>query len=139
MRDNVVVITGGGSGIGRCVALQLANLACKIAILDINESNAKLVAKESLEHGADYAQYGIRVNAILPGATETPLMWDNVPLNEIEEMRNTVNSEIPLGRLGLPEEPARAVVWLLSDNASYCTGSHLVCDGGILAKSSISV
>jgi len=44
-----------------------------------------------------------------------------------------------LGRLGQPEDPARAVLWLLSDQSDYVTGSHLVCDGGILAKSSISV
>lgn len=87
----------------------------------------------------DYAQYGIRVNAIVPGATETKLMWDNVPAEDIPRMRATVNMEVPLGRLAEPEEPARAAVWLLSDQASYVTGSHLVCDGGILAKSSISV
>lgn len=87
----------------------------------------------------DYARYGIRVNAIVPGATETPLMWANVPPEEIPSMRTQVSSEIPLGRLAQPEDPARAVAWLLSDEASYVTGSHLVCDGGILAKGSISV
>lgn len=87
----------------------------------------------------DYARYGIRVNAIVPGATETPLMWNNVPPEDIARMRVQVSSEIPLGRLAEPEDPARAVAWLLSDEASYVTGSHLVCDGGILAKASISV
>jgi NAD(P)-dependent dehydrogenase (short-subunit alcohol dehydrogenase family) len=87
----------------------------------------------------DYAQYGIRVNAVVPGATETSLMWNNVPLEEIPRMRGQVSKEIPLGRLAQPEDPARAVVWLLSEEASYVTGSHLVCDGGILAKASISV
>lgn len=87
----------------------------------------------------DYARYGIRVNAIVPGATETALMWDNVPPEDIAGMRQTIHGEVPLGRLGDPDEPARAAVWLLSDEASYVTGSHLVCDGGILAKLSISV
>jgi NAD(P)-dependent dehydrogenase (short-subunit alcohol dehydrogenase family) len=87
----------------------------------------------------DYAQYGIRVNAVVPGATETRLMWNNVPAEEIPRMREQVSKEIPLGRLAQPEDPARAVLWLLSEDSSYVTGSHLVCDGGILAKASISV
>lgn len=87
----------------------------------------------------DYARYGIRVNAIVPGATETGMMWNNVPHEEIPRMRHEVSREIPLGRLGQPEDPGRAVIWLLSEESSYVTGSHLVCDGGILAKSSISI
>jgi len=87
----------------------------------------------------DYARYGIRVNAVVPGATETRLMWSNVPAEDIPRMRQVLSKEIPLGRLAQPEEPARAVAWLLSEESSYVTGSHLVCDGGILAKASISV
>lgn len=87
----------------------------------------------------DYARHGVRVNAIVPGATETPLMWAAVPDAERERMRGVVEQEVPLGRLADPDEPARAAVWLLSDAASYCTGTELVCDGGVLAKASISV
>ena len=87
----------------------------------------------------DYARYGIRVNAVVPGATETRLMWANVDPSAMPEMRRRICEEVPLGRLASPDEPARAVVWLLSDESSYVTGSHLVCDGGILAKASISV
>ncbi|HZU14297.1 MAG TPA: SDR family NAD(P)-dependent oxidoreductase [Chloroflexota bacterium] len=87
----------------------------------------------------DYARYGIRVNALVPGATETAMMWANVPEEDRARMREVVDAEIPLGRLADPTEPARAAVWLLSDDASYVTGSHLICDGGILAKASISV
>jgi len=87
----------------------------------------------------DYARFGIRVNAVVPGATETRLMWANVSPQQMPEMRRRVCAEVPLGRLATPDEPARAVVWLLSDESSYVTGSHLVCDGGILAKACISV
>jgi len=87
----------------------------------------------------DYARYGIRVNAVVPGATETQTMWQNVAPGEIARMREQLNQEIPLGRLAQPEDAARAVVWLLSEESAYVTGSHLVCDGGILAKASISV
>jgi NAD(P)-dependent dehydrogenase (short-subunit alcohol dehydrogenase family) len=87
----------------------------------------------------DYARYGIRVNALVPGPTESTLMWANVPDADVAHMREVINSEIPLGRLAQPEEPARAAFWLLSDESSFVTGSHLVCDGGVLAKASISV
>lgn len=87
----------------------------------------------------DYAHHGIRVNAVVPGATETRLMWANTAPDTIPEMRRRICEEVPLGRMAPPEEPARAVLWLLSDESSYVTGSHLVCDGGILAKASISV
>jgi NAD(P)-dependent dehydrogenase (short-subunit alcohol dehydrogenase family) len=87
----------------------------------------------------DYAKFGIRVNAIVPGATETRLMWQNVADEQIPRMRDQLNREIPLGRLGQPEDIARAIVWLFSDDSRYVTGSQMVCDGGILAKSCISV
>jgi NAD(P)-dependent dehydrogenase (short-subunit alcohol dehydrogenase family) len=87
----------------------------------------------------DYAPYGIRVNAILPGATDTGMMWANVRPENIESMRRTVESEIPLGRIARADEPAQAAVWLLSDQASYITGSELVCDGGVMAKAPLSV
>jgi NAD(P)-dependent dehydrogenase (short-subunit alcohol dehydrogenase family) len=87
----------------------------------------------------DYAPHGVRVNAIVPGPTETPLMWAAVPEGERGAMRTVVEKEVPIGRMAQPAEPARAAVWLLSDEASYVIGSHLVCDGGVLAKASISV
>ena len=87
----------------------------------------------------DYARYGIRVNAVVPGSTETVLMWGNTPQDRIPGIREQICCEVPLGRLGQPEDPARAAVWLMSDDSSYVTGSHLVCDGGILAKASVSV
>jgi NAD(P)-dependent dehydrogenase (short-subunit alcohol dehydrogenase family) len=87
----------------------------------------------------DYARLGIRVNAVAPGATETGLMWNNVAADQVEAMRAQLRREIPLGRLAEAEDPARVVAWLLSDESAYMTGSHVVCDGGILAKASISV
>lgn len=87
----------------------------------------------------DYARFGVRVNAIVPGPTETPLMWANVPSADVERMRDQVAREVPLGRMAQPEEIAESVLWLLSDRASYTTGSLICCDGGVLAKSSISV
>ena len=86
----------------------------------------------------DYARYGVRVNAVVPGATETPLMWANTDPKDRERMHEVIKTEVPLGRLADPEEPAEAVLWLLSNQSRYVTGSHLVVDGCILAKASIS-
>jgi NAD(P)-dependent dehydrogenase (short-subunit alcohol dehydrogenase family) len=87
----------------------------------------------------DYARFGIRVNAVAPGATETGMMWNNVALEEREAMRDQLCREIPLGRLAKAEDPARIVAWMLSEETAYMTGSHVICDGGILAKGSSSV
>lgn len=87
----------------------------------------------------DYADRGIRANSLLPGPTETKLMWANVPEAEVAGMRATINREVPLGRLAAPAEIAHPALWLLSDQASYVTGAALPCDGGVLAKASVSV
>lgn len=87
----------------------------------------------------DYAADGIRVNALLPGPTDTELMWANVPADAIGVTRAQVCDEVPLARLADPAEIARAALWLLSDDASYVTGAQLACDGGVLARAPVSV
>ncbi len=86
----------------------------------------------------DYAPRGIRVNAVVPGATETAMIVSGVPAGStratMERIRASASEQVPLGRLGRPDEIAAAVVWLLSDDSSYVTGTNLVCDGGLLAK-----
>ncbi|WP_204139240.1 glucose 1-dehydrogenase [Halomicronema sp. CCY15110] len=76
----------------------------------------------------EYARSGIRVNAIAPGATETPINddWVDDPQEEA-----AVNGHIPLGRPGTPEEMAAAAAFLLSDEATYITGQTLYIDGGL--------
>jgi NAD(P)-dependent dehydrogenase (short-subunit alcohol dehydrogenase family) len=87
----------------------------------------------------DYAPHGIRVNAVVPGATETPILHIGVPEEERERHHATLlaqaREQVPLGRMARPDEIARAVLWLWSTESSYVTGSQLVCDGGLLAKS----
>jgi NAD(P)-dependent dehydrogenase (short-subunit alcohol dehydrogenase family) len=85
----------------------------------------------------DYAPHSVRVNAIVPGATETALMWAGMPSDEIPAARERTSGQLALGRLAEPGEIAEGIVWLLSDQASYVTGSDLVVDGGLTARSSI--
>src|SRR6201993_4302202 len=73
----------------------------------------------------------IRVNAISPGTIDTPGLKDLLASGEAgEQRRKMVASAIPLGRFGRPDEVARAVVFLASDESSYITGAEIFVDGG---------
>jgi NAD(P)-dependent dehydrogenase (short-subunit alcohol dehydrogenase family) len=85
----------------------------------------------------DYAPHAVRVNAIVPGATETDLMWASFTPEEIPAARERINGQLPLGRLAQPAEIAAGIVWLLSDAAGYVTGSHLTVDGGLMARAAV--
>jgi NAD(P)-dependent dehydrogenase (short-subunit alcohol dehydrogenase family) len=79
------------------------------------------------ECAREFAQYGIRVNTVVPGVFETP-MTESARKNP--EMMAKWRREIPMERLGLPDEVAQAVLFLCSDAASYMTGSTVTVDGG---------
>ena len=74
----------------------------------------------------------IRVNAVSPGATDTPGLSDLMASAEVgEERMKMIFNTVPLGRLGTPDEIAKAVVFLASDDSSYVTGTELFVDGGV--------
>jgi NAD(P)-dependent dehydrogenase (short-subunit alcohol dehydrogenase family) len=73
-----------------------------------------------------------RVNAVSPGVIDTPGLSDLLASSETgEQRRQTISSSVPLGRFGTPEEIAKAVVFLASDDSSYVTGAELFVDGGM--------
>jgi len=73
----------------------------------------------------------IRVNAVSPGSIDTPGLNDLLASSEVgEQRRKAITSAVPLGRFGTPDEIAKAVVFLASDDASYVTGAELFVDGG---------
>jgi NAD(P)-dependent dehydrogenase (short-subunit alcohol dehydrogenase family) len=82
----------------------------------------------------DYAAEGIRVNAVLPGATDTPLMWATQQQDDLVRVRAEIAKSVPLGRLARPLEIAQAIAFLLSDDASFVTGTALVVDGGQVGR-----
>ena len=82
----------------------------------------------------DLAPYGIRVNVVRPGSIDTPLMWAGLKPDELAKVKRLAEEAEPIGRLGQPEEVARAVLFLVSDEASFITGAELVVDGGLGAR-----
>jgi NAD(P)-dependent dehydrogenase (short-subunit alcohol dehydrogenase family) len=73
----------------------------------------------------------IRVNAVSPGPIDTPGLSELLASSETGEQRKKmISTTVPLGRFGRPEEIAKAVVFLASDDASYITGVELFVDGG---------
>ena len=79
---------------------------------------------------ADYARDNIRVNAIVPGTTDTPMI---APLLEDEGVRARLMALSPMGRLGRPDDVAGLAVFLASDESAYCTGGIYMADGGLTA------
>src|SRR5215470_16404544 len=79
----------------------------------------------------DLRQRRIRVNAVSPGATDTPGLNDLLASSPVgDERRRMISSIVPLGRFGTPDEIAKAVVFLASEDSSYVTGTELFVDGG---------
>lgn len=82
----------------------------------------------------DYATQGIRINAVCPGPTTTP-MFDKIVEESGDRARTLlqeVESSVPMGRLGVADDIAAAVTWLCSDAASFVTGTAMPVDGGFV-------
>ncbi len=111
--SGVIVNTSSGAGV-RGVAGGASYAASKHAIIGLTKSAA-----------LDYAKQNIRVNAILPGNIETPMM-DRFTNGDIQK---AIDLE-PVGRLGKPEEIADAVLWMSADLGAFVTGAAISVDGG---------
>jgi NAD(P)-dependent dehydrogenase (short-subunit alcohol dehydrogenase family) len=80
----------------------------------------------------EYAAAGIRVNAVCPGAIDTPMMDET--FERFPGFRESLLGFVPMGRMGRPAEVAAAIAWLSSDAASFITGEALAVEGGLLAR-----
>ncbi len=114
---NIASIASGQVGVGFMGAAHYS--ASKGGIIGMTETMA-----------LEWGPLGITVNAIGPGAIDTPMVGD---IKKSPEALKAITSRVPLGRMGQPEEIAAAVVFLASDEASYVTGATLFVDGGYLA------
>jgi NAD(P)-dependent dehydrogenase (short-subunit alcohol dehydrogenase family) len=81
----------------------------------------------------ELADHQIRVNAVAPAVVKTPLYEGFIPKGEIDATLATFAPLHPLGRVGTPTDVANAVTFLLSEEASWITGTILNVDGGIMA------
>jgi NAD(P)-dependent dehydrogenase (short-subunit alcohol dehydrogenase family) len=108
-------LVGGRNAVSYC--------ASKGAVVNMTRAMA-------LDHGAQ----NIRVNCICPGDTDTPMLRNEArQLGESDEVFLAEAADRPLQRIGRPEDIAQAVLYLVSDDASFVTGTALVVDGGGLA------
>jgi 3alpha(or 20beta)-hydroxysteroid dehydrogenase len=104
---------------------------CSVAALSGHVAAAYTASKWALRGltrsaSLELGPRGIRVNAVMPGLIETPLMESASPA-----FRTAALAEIPLGRTGTVADIAPAIVYLVSDDSSYMTGAELVIDGGL--------
>lgn len=101
---------------------QPAYTASKHGVLGLTRSAAR-----------DYARHGIRVNAICPGAIDTPMLRGAIERREQDPGEVAARLSL-LGRFGEPSEIAQAALWLCSDASSFTTGHALSVDGGMLSR-----
>jgi NAD(P)-dependent dehydrogenase (short-subunit alcohol dehydrogenase family) len=91
----------------------------------------QLTRQIALDYGPE-----IRINLLSPGQVDTPLLWESTKAfpNPDTIIDKTIQN-IPLKRLGVPEDIAKAALFLASEDSTWITGSNLVVDGGILCNS----
>ena len=122
------MIEGGRGGV-------VVNVSSVAGLVGLQHMSAYCAAKGAIialtrSMAADFALHGIRVNCIAPGTTMTPLGQRLIENDTPEKLAQRL-SRYPLGRFAQPEEIARSLLFLASDDSSYATGMCLVMDGGL--------
>lgn len=130
LKHELVVMQEQGSG----AVVNMASGAGLIAVPGMSPYAASKHGVLGLTKTAavENAKTGVRINAICPGSTDTPML--RATMERDPRMEKLILASTPSGRLGLPEEIAEAAVWLCSDRASFVTGDSMVVDGGSVAR-----
>lgn len=117
---------------------KIVNTASSLGQVAISHASEYIAAKHGVmgltrAAAADYGAQGIRVNAILPGIIQTPVI-DSLSQNpDFKAFLGKLKDRHPIGRFGEPHEIGDAAVWLLSDQSSFVNGATVPVDGGYLA------
>jgi NAD(P)-dependent dehydrogenase (short-subunit alcohol dehydrogenase family) len=119
--------TGGGAIVNTASVGGLIGTAGVTAYCATKHGVVGLTKSAALDHIKD----GIRINAICPGGTQTAMLADWFKDPEVER---AALAQTPIGRMASPEEIARAVLFLTSEDASFMVGHALVADGGLTAQ-----
>jgi NAD(P)-dependent dehydrogenase (short-subunit alcohol dehydrogenase family) len=114
----------------------IINLASILGLVGIGGTDPYVAAKHGVvgltkNFAIAYARRGVRVNCINPGFIETPMTKNITEVPQIAEM---IATQTPMGRMGTPEEIAKAALFLASDDSSFMTGAPLIVDGGWTAR-----
>lgn len=127
----VMLPQGGGSIVNTCSIWGLTAGANFVAYTAAKHGVAGATKAAALE----VAEKGIRVNAIAPGFTETPMVTDQgLSIKRGTKEYADAAAAHPMNRWGQPEDMAEAIAWLLSDKSSFVTGTILSVDGGFVAR-----
>ncbi|NEM90042.1 SDR family oxidoreductase [Galbitalea soli] len=119
--NKVAIVSGGGSGIGAEISRELAAEGASVVVTDI-----KL---EAAQAALEYTAQGVRTNAVGPGFIDTPLVRASLSPEAI----TALEAEHATGRLGTDKEVVALTLFLLSDAASFISGSYHLVDGGYSA------
>jgi len=123
-----LVEAGGGSVIN--VASFVAVMGAAVSQISYTASKGAVLSL-SRELGVEFADRGVRVNALCPGPVNTPLLKELFAKDPERAAKRLVH--IPMGRFGEPEEIAKAALFLASDDSSFVTASSFLVDGGLSA------
>jgi 2-keto-3-deoxy-L-fuconate dehydrogenase len=122
-----MVSRGGGAIVNLASVAGMIGLRNRAAYCASKGAVIALTRALAIDHVGD----GIRVNAVCPGTVDSP--WVRRLVDEAGESLDALRARQPMGRLGMPDEIAAAVLYLASDSAAFVTGSELVIDGGLTA------
>jgi NAD(P)-dependent dehydrogenase (short-subunit alcohol dehydrogenase family) len=122
----LLLAAGGGSVIN--VASFVATMGAAVSQISYTASKGAVLSL-SRELGVEFADRGVRVNALCPGPVNTPLLKELFAKDPDRAAKRLVH--IPMGRFGEPEEIAKAALFLASDDSSFVTASTFLVDGGL--------
>ena len=125
---NQMLSQGGGTIVNTASVAGLQGMPAASAYSAAKHGVVGLTKRAALE----YAKAGIRVNAVCPGGTETPML--KRAFEKVPGMEEGIGAAEPVGRLAQPSEIGEAVAWLCSDAASFVTGHPMAVDGGFVAQ-----